>query len=141
MKGRLPGAARRRRRYVGFTLVGVLVVFAIIAILSGLLLPPVQEGRGARRTQCRNNLKQIGLALHNYHDSHGAFPQAAFWYFTPPGGGTNQPRNFTWITMILPYIDQAPVYNQIKADGKKAGVGDDAAAVEIDEELLRTEIP
>ena len=97
-----------------FTLVELLVVIAIVAILIGLLLPAVQNVRAAAaRMACAHHLKQIGLALHNYHDSHGAFPQAAFWYFTPPGGGTNQPRNFTWITMILPYIDQAPVYNQI----------------------------
>lgn len=108
------------RKLGGFTLIELLVVIAIIAVLIALLLPAVQQAReAARRTQCKNNLKQLGLALHNYHDTYRTFPCAAYWLWCPPGGMTNglcsnaQPRNFTWMTMILPYIDQAPVYNQI----------------------------
>jgi prepilin-type N-terminal cleavage/methylation domain-containing protein/prepilin-type processing-associated H-X9-DG protein len=93
----------RARR--GFTLIELLVVIAIIAILIALLLPAVQQAReAARRTQCKNNLKQIGLALHNYHDANNSFPFAFM-----VGGDFNIS---SWGTMILPYLDQAPLYNQ-----------------------------
>lgn len=107
---RMPAQSRRRATRA-FTLIELLVVIAIIGVLVALLLPAVQQAReAARRSQCRNNLKQIGLALHNYHDAFQTFPQAAFWkdYRT---GVTNPTRCFTWITMLLPYIDQAPLYN------------------------------
>lgn len=104
----------------GFTLIELLVVIAIIAILIALLLPAVQQAReAARRTQCRNNLKQLGLALHNYHDTHRVFPPSGIYRFAgnspmlqggPTPGG---PLNFSWITMLLPYLDQAPLYNAI----------------------------
>ena len=106
-----------RRR--GFTLIELLVVIAIIAILIALLLPAVQQAReAARRTQCRNNMHNIGLALHNYHDSFGRFPCAKL----NPGAAasttvfgnpiTGQTLNTTGWTMMLPYLDQAPLYNQ-----------------------------
>ena len=86
----------------GFTLIELLVVIAIIAILIALLLPAVQQAReAARRSTCKNNLKQIGLALHNYHDTHRIFP---------PGGFVTAP-DVNYLVMILPYIDQAPLYN------------------------------
>src|ERR1700688_1655630 len=87
----------------GFTLIELLVVIAIIAVLIALLLPAIQQAReAARRSQCKGNLKQIGLALQNYHSAYNTFPPAALW--TATIGGTAQARNFTWISMILPYI-------------------------------------
>ena len=96
----------------GFTLIELLVVIAIIAVLIALLLPAVQQAReAARRTQCKSQLKQIGLALANYHDTHSKFPPGAIYGLNPSAcplcAGTN------WRTFILPYIDQAPVYNQL----------------------------
>ncbi len=103
---------RRSRPNRGFTLIELLVVIAIIAILIALLLPAVQQAReAARRTQCKNHMKQLGLALHNYHDSALRFPSAG--YFGTWDGAGFQPRNFTWLTMVLPFVDQSPLYNQI----------------------------
>ncbi|QDT36943.1 DUF1559 domain-containing protein [Stratiformator vulcanicus] len=88
----------------GFTLIELLVVIAIIAILIALLLPAVQQAReAARRSQCKNNLKQLGLAIHNYHDNYQQFPAAAYLQLGQGAWG--------WGTMILPYMDQAPLYD------------------------------
>ncbi|WP_339612423.1 DUF1559 domain-containing protein [uncultured Rubinisphaera sp.] len=98
----------------GFTLIELLVVIAIIAILVALLLPAVQQAReAARRSSCKNNLKQLGLAMHNYHDTHRVFPPG---YVDERGsGGTiadNEPH-WSWTAMILPFVEQGAIYDQI----------------------------
>ena len=101
-----------------FTLIELLVVIAIIGVLVALLLPAVQQAReAARRSQCKNNLKQLGLACHNYHDAFNQFPLN--WYNgqnTTQGDPSNPNYNngsWSWVVMAFPYLDQGPLYNQI----------------------------
>src|SRR5450432_3348481 len=98
----------------GFTLIELLVVIAIIAVLIALLLPAVQAAReAARRIQCVNNLKQIGLALHNYHDALGAFPMSYAARGKFVDGMTDTTPGWGWATMILPQMEQSPIFNAV----------------------------
>jgi prepilin-type N-terminal cleavage/methylation domain-containing protein len=126
-----PEPPRRARR--GFTLIELLVVIAVVAILIALLLPAVQQAReAARRSQCQNNLKQIGIAMHNYHDTNQSFPQG--WI----GVTANQPdvnglNGWGWASKLLHQMDQQPLYHQINF---KLGITDPANAT-----ILRTSLP
>ena len=105
-------ATRRRFRPANraFTLIELLVVIAIIAVLVALLLPAVQQAReAARRSQCKNNLKQFGLALHNYHETCDRFPAMSGGPDTTRGG------DYSGLVMLLPYFDQAPLYTAATA--------------------------
>src|SRR3954469_19697441 len=109
----------RNRRATAFTLIELLVVIAIIAVLIALLLPAVQSAReAARRASCVNNLKQIGLALHNYHDGHGVFPPgySSLWKRDGTDYGIAEDdigHGWAWGSMILPQMEQGTLYNAI----------------------------
>ncbi|MAX40342.1 MAG: prepilin-type cleavage/methylation domain-containing protein [Gimesia sp.] len=110
----------------GFTLIELLVVIAIIAILIALLLPAVQQAReAARRNSCKNNMKQIGLALHNYHDSFTSLPPGSIvWY----NGSRYNGHGWTWHASILPYLDQGNMYDQIQGPDS-SGMGAESGGV------------
>jgi prepilin-type N-terminal cleavage/methylation domain-containing protein/prepilin-type processing-associated H-X9-DG protein len=124
----MPRFQARIRKWLekGFTLIELLVVIAIIAILVGLLLPAVQKVReAANRMKCQNNLKQLALACHNYHDTNGAFPPGSAlnpgWSNAISGGWTGTGGwawdQGSWMVYALPYIEQGNLYNQLVAQG------------------------
>ncbi|WP_437192165.1 DUF1559 domain-containing protein [Planctomicrobium sp. SH527] len=127
-----PLQKRKDRRKTAFTLIELLVVIAIIAILIALLLPAVQQAReAARRSQCKNNLKQLGLALHNYHDTVNTFPPSSVgrcYPDTPPP--TSPILNTSGITMLLPYIEQTALYNKYNFSGPASTYNSAAGSVD-----------
>ncbi|MFK7821746.1 MAG: DUF1559 domain-containing protein [Planctomycetaceae bacterium] len=132
------------RRKRGFTLIELLVVIAIIGILISLLLPAVQQAReAARRTQCKNNLKQLGLALHNYHDVHNAFPAGYYSWGTTDGSAPASMQmdpttwdagpGWGWTYSLLPFLDQSRVFERLPGSSP---IWDPAF-----ERLIQTQIP
>ena len=131
-----------KKKMRAFTLIELLVVIAIIAVLIALLLPAVQQAReAARRTQCKNSVKQLGLALHSYHDTFRIFPPGMIWrdgtnIYT---NGFNDNANMqqanalnmgpSWMVHILPYIDQAPLYNLYNSNGSVCDVSNKQVVV------------
>jgi len=119
------------KRQRAFTLIELLVVIAIIAVLIALLLPAVQQAReAARRSQCKNNLKQLGLAMHNYHDIHNTFPPG---FIQAPPSTLNQ---FTWTVMIFPMLELGNLYNMVDFN---SNAGSPVAGTPT-EQILRTPI-
>ena len=130
--------AQRRR---GFTLIELLVVIAIIAILVALLLPAVQQAReAARRAQCKNNMKQLGLAMHNYEDVFKTFPPA--YILSVPPATVNA---VAWGTTLLPYIDQSPLYNQYNSSvpciNEAVAFGHNATQIANNMKVISTPLP
>lgn len=118
---------RRHRSPSGFTLVELLVVIAIIGVLVGLLLPAVQAAReAARRMQCSNNMKQLGLAMHNYHDAYNMLPAFAY-----RNGQDQYWRGYSAFTQILPYIEQQALAEKIKVDSRNFFVNWDEAPLDV----------
>ncbi|HET6426281.1 MAG TPA: DUF1559 domain-containing protein [Planctomycetaceae bacterium] len=128
-----PSPTHHRR---AFTLIELLVVIVLIAILIALLLPAVQQAReAARRVQCKNHLKQIGLALHNYHDTHNVFPPGDALSSRDPVDESA----WAWSVMILPQMDQAPLYQQLAPNSPDSFAAALANPVKL--ALLRTSLP
>jgi prepilin-type N-terminal cleavage/methylation domain-containing protein/prepilin-type processing-associated H-X9-DG protein len=124
-----------------FTLIELLVVIAIIAVLVGLLLPAVQKVRSAAaRSQCQNNLKQIALALHNYHDARGGLPPGS--WVPPPAPQPANPLagSWNWSTLVLPYLEQGAIFDRLDPEGaNRAGSGTPIASSPLID-LMRTPV-
>ena len=126
MKFLVESSSKPQKSSAGFTLIELLVVIAIIAILVALLLPAVQQAReAARRASCKNQLKQIGLALQNYHDTHSTFPIGNCVTGTSWTSGN---RRAPWTVLILPYIEQSAAYDVMDFDQNFLGAYNDGGA-------------
>ncbi len=124
----MPYSSRR-----AFTLIELLVVIAIIGILIALLLPAVQQTRAAAASlQCSNNLKQIGLALHNYHDANKQFPPGYVDGNTNPASTPDNDvgPGWGWAAFLLPYVEQGNIYNQINFS-QGVGIGSNVAVCQL----------
>lgn len=132
--------SRTVSQYRGFTLIELLVVIAIIAILIALLLPAVQQAReAARRTQCRNNLKQIGLAVHNYHDTYNRFP---IGFLDVVGGNSERTTSgWAWSAYILPYLEQANVFTKLDFSTTPFALTSPGGAAVPNQSLMSTIVP
>ena len=132
---------RRGRRPLGFTLIELLVVIAIIGVLIALLLPAIQQAReAARRNQCLNNLKQIGLALGNYHSACGMFPPVKIWGPTHSNcAGWVHGNCYSWRVMILPHLDRSDVFDMWNGSlwrNNCANAGNNNANTTIDQAVI-----
>lgn len=120
MRRKQPSSRDRGRACGGFTLIELLVVIAVIAILVSLLLPAVQQARErARATQCQNNLRQLALALNQYHDGHGVLPPGSTGTKSPVRLDPTEPH-FSWTVQILPYIEAGALFDQVDFDNATA---------------------
>ena len=118
-----PPNKARARRGAGFTLIELLVVIAIIAILVSLLLPAVQQAReAARKAQCQNNLKQMGLAMHNYESTYKVLPSGLWGHVNDDDGGGADDDGYGWAVSLLPYLDQQPLSDALPAKGNPAAL-------------------
>ncbi|EDL58448.1 DUF1559 domain-containing protein [Gimesia maris] len=136
---------RRQKKKLGFTLIELLVVIAIIAILIALLLPAVQQAReSARRSTCKNQLKQIVLAIHNYHDTHSMFPAGYYTRANPGSTISGLENRATGFVMLLPFLDQASLYNLYNFDIGTGGGPDQSGGGQTDTQtafLNQTKLP
>jgi prepilin-type N-terminal cleavage/methylation domain-containing protein len=130
----------QRRDRVGFTLVELLVVIAIIGALVALLLPAVQQAReAARRIRCKSNLKNLGLALHNYHDTHNRLPPGAIFTYKDSyiTGSSSNSWGQNWLILLLPYIEQSNLFAMYDFKELRAMDGANRNVVSVDIPLLK----
>jgi prepilin-type N-terminal cleavage/methylation domain-containing protein len=128
MHGTAPGMPASGRQCRGFTLVELLVVIAIIGTLVGLLLPAVQSAReSARRSTCSNNLKQLGLAVHNHHDAKNRLPPSGAYCMPPFGNATTAAWGSSCFVFLLPYIEESSLYSRYDLNTNGYAIGPGAA--------------